>query len=802
MLRTSSRSRPHGLRAIVSVACLLVSADAGAQTVLGDRPDVSEHFRDVASFYFVPDSVASFDARTGHGLLRWNRYERQPSLIFNRIELPFNRGRSDEFPGTEYDRDPVLPFRIDFVSPRTVRLRLNARHVPVERMAGEPSIMLAGPVPDGRTAWRPEVTDTAVTYVSEYGRLRLVRNPWHIELYDARGRLLTRSVSLGDERSITNYVPFSFVRRAGDVGRSVAATFSLREDERIYGGGESFTRLDKRGQHMVLALQDALGAEGTRQYKAAPVFVSSAGYGMFVHTSTPVTLDFGCEFDGHTTIYSGDELLDLFVFIGEPKDVLTEYTTLTGRGPVPPLWSFGLWMSRITYNSEEQVRTVAKQLREHRIPADVLHIDTGWFETDWRNDYRFSTTRFTDAARMIADLRAQGFRVSLWQLPYFTTKNPLWEDVVQRGLHVRNQGGVLPAEDAILDFSNPATVAWYQGKLRGLLEMGVSAIKADFGEEAPLSGLYHSGRTGWYEHNLYPVRYNRAVYEVTKEVTGGGIIWGRSAWAGSQRYPLHWGGDAENTGSGMAASLRAGLSFGLSGFTYWSHDVGGFVQRSPRDLYRRWAAFGALTSHTRTHGAPPREPWEYDAAFEADFRRAIELKYALMPYVYAQAVASSAKGHPMLRTLFFEYPDDPTSWLIEDEYLFGSDLLVAPLFEDDPGRRVYLPPGEWIDYQNGRVHQGGRWHELTAGTIPIILLVRNGAAIPHAAVAQSTAAIDWEHIELRVFSTDGSLASGWFALPDAELHELRLEAAGGSYRLVDDPLRGRVAWRITQAAAN
>jgi alpha-D-xyloside xylohydrolase len=290
------------------------------------------------------------------------------------------------------------------------------------------------------------------------------------------------------------------------------------------------------------------------------------------------------------------------------------------------------------------------------------------------------------------------------------------------------------------------------------------------------------------------VRYNKAVYDVTKRVTGGGIIWGRSAWAGSQRYPLHWGGDAENTNQAMAAELRAGLSFGLSGFTYWSHDVGGFVNRAPRDLYRRWLAFGVLTSHTRTHGAPPREPWEYDEAFVGDFRRAVDLKYTLMPYIYAQAQLSSERGWPMLRALFFEYPDDPTSWLVEDEYMFGADLLVAPLFADTAtSRRVYLPPGSWVDYQTGRTYQGATWQVITAGTIPIVLLVRDGAVIPHAALAQSTAAIDWTKLELRMYGA-GTEGSASVALPGEPAHTVRVQNG----RVVSDPLRGRVSWRVVR----
>ena len=311
--------------------------------------------------------------------------------------------------------------------------------------------------------------------------------------------------------------------------------------------------------------------------------------------------------------------------------------------------------------------------------------------------------------------------------------------------------------------------------------------------------MYASGRTGWYEHNLYPLRYNKCVADLTETITGDNIIWARSAWAGSQRYPLHWGGDAENTDSAMAATLRAGLSFGLCGFTYWSHDAGGFVEKAPRDLYRRWLPFAALSSQVRCHGAPPREPWEYDEEFTDDFRRAMNMRYALLPYIYAQAKASSEAGHPMIRALFFEFPDDPASWLVEDEYMLGSDLLVAPLFEESTKRNVYLPPGRWIDYQSGDTYDGARWHEIEAGPVPIVVLVRDGAAIPHAKVAQSTDAVDWQNIELRVFATNGQPATGAFALPDGNVVRLELlPGADGDYELASSPLGDDVQWRIVR----
>jgi alpha-D-xyloside xylohydrolase len=789
--RTQAITRTSALSALLSLALILCPPRASAQ-VLGDIVDAGLDFRRPNQALFAASRLTAFDPATGRGTLQWDRYAIQAGLNFNKIDLGYSRAAATEFPGTEYDRDPALPFDISFVSPRTLRLRFSTRDLPPAVMQGEPSIMLAGPVTRD-TTWRVQAGDSSVTYTSAYGRVRITRNPWSVELYDAHEKLLTRTQRLGQPNSFTPYAPFSFVRRSRDVGRSTAATFELAPDEKIYGFGESFTRLNKRGQRIVAFIRDAMGAQSQLQYKAIPFFLSSRGYAMFVHTSAPVTFDVGAEFDAHHTIYSGDELLDLFIFLGEPKDLLSEYAAVTGRSPVPPLWSFGLWMSRITYKSEAEVRSVAAKLRQYRIPADVLHLDTGWFETDWRGDYQFSKSRFTDPAAMIKDLRKDGFHVSLWQYTYYTPKNALSRELIDQGLTVRDQGGRPTGDDAVLDFSNPASVAWYRAKLGPLLDMGVGAIKADFGENAPVEGLYHSGRTGWYEHNLYPVRYNAAVFDLTKEKTGDGIIWARSAWAGSQRYPLHWGGDAENTNSAMAAELRAGLSFGMSGFTYWSHDAGGFVNRAPRDLYRRWLAFGVLTSHTRTHGAPPREPWEYDEGMVTDFRRAVELKYALMPYIYAEAQTSSAHGWPMLRTLFFEHPDDPGSWLVEDEYMFGSSLLVAPLMEEATSRRVYLPPGMWIDYQTGRSYEGARWHEIAAGAIPIVLLVKNHTVLPHLAVAQSTSAMNWNDVQLRVFSTDGGPAEGSFALPGGTVQPLRVQGA----RLVSDPLGGKVKWRVT-----
>lgn len=516
-----------------------------------------------------------------------------------------------------------------------------------------------------------------------------------------------------------------------------------------------------------------------------------------MHTSTPVSCDFGKYFNGVTSLMIGDDALDLFIFIGEPKDILDEYTNLTGKAAMPPLWSFGFWMSRITYFSEADGRAVADKLRINKIPCDVIHFDTGWFEHDWRCDYKFSSSRFKDPQKMISDLKKQGFHISLWQLPYFVPKNSLFPEIIKKGLAVKDAKGNLPGEDAVLDFSNPETVNWYREKIAGLLRMGVGAIKVDFGEAAPLNGLYHSGRTGFYEHNLYPLRYNKAVAEITKEITGDNIIWARSAWAGSQRYPVHWGGDPANTNTSMSATLRGGLSLGLSGFSFWSHDIGGFVHSTPENLYRRWTPFGMLSSHTRSHGIPPTEPWEYGEDFMNAFRKADELRYRLMPYIYAQAKNCTETGLPMVRTLFVEYPEDPGSWSVDDEYLFGSDILVAPMFENTTERDVYLPPGSWIDYQTGIVYNEG-WHRIRQGEIPIVMLVKDGSVIPLIRLAQSTMQMDWNLIDLKVFATDDmQKTTGRICLPsDNILHDLLLERRGSSFSLENDPYKNHIKYNI------
>jgi len=749
------------------VSCFLVTAQNSR--ILGDAVDMSADFANFRNTFYFADKVVSFNPTTAKGTISWKRTTLYTRQAFNVNTILPQDLKMLDFPGAAYEQNPELRFSIDFVSPRTVRIRMLT--TPVEPKPFNSPMLVGEPAID--RSWKCSAIPGGVTYKNAFGSVDVEMNPFRITLRNAAGRVLTHTWRWADnDSSQVKVLPFNFIKRGVDNSRSINPVFSLSPDEKIFGCGESFTRLDKRGQKVNLWVTDPQGPETDQMYKPIPFFMSNKGYGMFMHTSAPVTCDFGQSYVGATKLFMGDEALDLFVFLGQPKDILDEYTDITGKAAMPPLWSFGTWMSRITYFAQKEGYDVAAKLRENKIPADVIHFDTGWFEHDWQCDYEFAPSRFDNAAKMIQDLLKDGFHISLWQLTYFTPKNRYFQEIIDKNLHVKNGKGEMPYEDAVLDFSNPETVKWYQEKLAGLLKLGVGAIKVDFGEAAPLEGVYANGRSGFYEHNLYPLRYNQAVAEVTKATKGDNIIWARSAWAGSQRYPLHWGGDAANTDIGMESTLRGGLSFGLSGFSFWSHDIGGFVQKSPESLYRRWLPFGFLTSHSRAHGAPPKEPWLYNESFVKAFREAAEMKYKLMPYVYAQAKKCTETGLPMVRALFVEFPNDPGAWLVEDAYLFGSDIYVAPLMTDDPIRNVYLPGGKWIDYQSGKVYAQG-WNKIQAGPIPAVILVRDGAAIPQVDVAQSTDRIDWKTLKWKSYLADQKVAKGLLFLPtDADVHEV------------------------------
>ena len=759
--------------AIPEVASAQLQTNSGVQDLQNNAKDMSTDFYDLSNTYFLADSLASFDAQAASGKVNWKRYRLAPRQAFNLNGYWPVRMQMLDFPDTQYDNDPDLDIQLQFIDSRTVRVRMLTTPIkPADDLQEDPMFsdgfkarMQAQATSAASQGWSVEQSPAAITYKSQNGAIEIRRHPWRIVVKDAKGKILTQTRAIIDNDSTqVKLLPFSFIKRGADNSRSINPVFFLAPGERIYGCGESFTSLNKVGQKVHLYVTDPQGPETDGMYKPVPFYFSNRGYGVFMHTSAPVTCDFGASYIGAQRLFMGDEQMDFFIFFGQPKDILDAYTNITGKSPMLPLWTFGTWMSRITYFSQEEGLDVAKQLRKNRIPADVIHFDTGWFGVDWQCDYQFAADRFPDPVGMLKTMRNDGFHVCLWQLPYFTPKNKYFNELVQGGMHVKNAMGGMPYEDAVLDLSNPKTVKWYQDKIGGLIDQGVAVIKCDFGEAAPFNGLYASGKTGFYEHNLYPLRYNMALWNAVKKHSGEGVIWARSAWAGSQRYPLHWGGDAATNDIGMMGDLRGGLSFGLSGFSFWSHDMGGFVTASPEDIYRRWLPFGFLSSHTRAHGAPPTEPWLISKGFTDAFRECAEMKYQLMPYVYAQAKDCSNRGLPMVRALFVEFPDDPGAWLVEDEYMFGAQILVAPLMESGNKRTCYLPKGKWVDYQTRKVYDGG-YHEIEAGKIPCVILVRAGSLIPKVPVAQSTDKIKWDKLTIEEFPAEGATPYGLIFKP-------------------------------------
>jgi alpha-D-xyloside xylohydrolase len=548
---------------------------------LENRPiDPSEEFSKQYNHFFLAQKLEGFDPRSASGKIQWKGFSLAQRVAYHQVTLPFAQGKSwNDAPSSEYDDVQNFPFSLAFVTPRTVRLRLAAR--PQELPEGG-SPMLDGEVP-ADDSWGVDDGGSRATFTGPYGSVTAERDPFHLEFKDERGNLVTRTFHSCDAPDELNSlpIPLSFVRRSANLHRHLAATFSLAPGERIFGGGESFTRLNKRGQKLVLWTCDAYGAQTPYMYKPVPFFLSSRGYGLFVHTSAPTTLDLGHSFDGATTVFLADDVLDLFFFFGSPKEVLTEYTALTGRSPTPPLWTFGLWMGRESYRSEEETRAVARKLRDERIPSDVVHLDTGWFEVPHRCDFRFSPSRFPDPEKMLFNLKRDGFRASLWQLRYLNPRTDLHGEATGRGYAVLSASGRPSVDNAVIDLSSLEAEGWYKDKLRDLLSTGAGIFTADFGEAAPVAGHYAFKQASFLEHNLYPLRYNKAVSEATEEISGHSAIYARSAWAGSQRYPVHWSGDAEPTDTAMAATIRAGLYFGLCGFSFWSHFIRGFPYPTP-----------------------------------------------------------------------------------------------------------------------------------------------------------------------------------------------------------------------------
>ena len=561
----------------------------------------------------------------------------------------------------------------------------------------------------------------------------------------------TKGIALSDDHfSPPRYdaLPLGFVSCDATNNERATISFKCTPNECFVGTGERFRKMDLSGQTFQLKNQDGQGVNNRRCYKNIPFFMSSRMYGCFYHTSNYCKLSLADHSTRSVQFLNDHATLDVFLIGGKsPEQILRSYRMLTGFPQMPPLWSFGIWMSRMTYFSADEVNEICDRLRKEHYPCDVIHLDTGWFRTDWLCEWKFNPERFPDPKGFVQHLKQNGFKVSLWQLPYVAQgAEQLEEAKANRYISQSTKaedtstGGAsnFSALDyaGTIDFTYDKAVDWYKNQLlKPLLEMGVTCIKTDFGENIHMDHQYH-GMTPERLNNIYSLLYQRAAFEVTLEVTGQGIVWARSAWAGCQRYPLHWGGDSASSWDGLAGSLKGGLHFGLSGFAFWSHDVPGFhsipdFMNSPLDenVYVRWTQFGVFSSHMRYHGTCKREPWHYPNIAPI-VKRWWKLRYALLPYIIEQSEQACQSGYPLVRALLFHHPDDRQVWHIDDEYYFGSEFLVAPVMNSDNRRDIYLPEGLWVNFFTGQRIEGGRWYynvEVPLDQMPVF--VRPGSLI-------------------------------------------------------------------------
>lgn len=535
----------------------------------------------------------------------------------------------------------------------------------------------------------------------------------------------------------------AFVERKGKAARATLS-FHAKADECFYGTGERFAKVDLSGKTIQLRNQDAQGVNNRRAYKNIPFYLSSENYGLFLHTSSFAKFSLADHSTRSAQIMVNEALIDCFIIGGEtPEEILFGYRQLSGFPSMPPLWSFGVWMSRMTYFSADEVKQICDRLREEDYPCDVIHLDTGWFETDWLCEWKFNEERFPEPENFIRDLKSRGYRVSLWQLPYIAYTARQYKEATENNYISKSEKKIQGASNfsvqdyaGTIDFTYDKAVEWYKNLLKELLDMGVVCIKTDFGEDIHLDAAYHSMSPDKL-HNLYPLLYQKAAYEITKEITGDGIIWARAGWAGCQRYPLHWGGDSACSWDGMAGSLKGGLHLGLSGFGFWSHDVPGFhgvpnFMNSvlPDDIYVRWTQFGVFSSHLRYHGSAKREPWYYPKIAHI-IKKWWKLRYKLIPYIVEQSEKTTRTGFPVLRPLIMQHPDDKTCRHIDDQYYFGDNMLVAPVMNAENKRDIYLPEGKWVHFFSGEVYEGRQW--LRDQYVPLEempVFVKCGASIP------------------------------------------------------------------------
>ncbi|MEY3017062.1 MAG: hypothetical protein RL336_197 [Pseudomonadota bacterium] len=542
-------------------------------------------------------------------------------------------------------------------------------------------------------------------------------------------------------------------------------SLELNANEPVYGLGEKWGKLDKRGQIVRSYNHDALGVNAEISYKNTPFAWSPNGWGVFVHTPAPVTHGVGYAPWSQRAygLLVEDSAMDIFLLTAEGGEaMLRDYTELTGRAPTPPDWSLGVILSKAYYRDAKELLETAKAVREHNMPCDVITLDgRAWQDTDTRFAFEWDPTRYPDPAPIIAELKAMDFKVCVWEYPLVSVKNPLFKTMSDKGWLLKDRrngetyryqwdtscfGPVLTPlpESGIVDFTHPEAYAFWLESHKPLFDLGVDMIKADFGEQIEDNMVAYNGDSGDTLHNAYTLLYNRCVYEAAERYCKTGpFLFSRSSWTGSQRYPAQWGGDPQADWGGLAGSLRGGMSWGMSGAPFYATDVGGFYgDQRDAELYVRWAQAAVFSAHMRLHGIGPREPWSYGAEAEAAVDKALQLRYQLLPYLKSCMQQSSATGLPVQRAMVLSCPKERAAWAFEEQFMLGSDMLVAPCVESGGSVECYLPSSiakQWRRFPNGEVFAGGQSYKLQLALEEIAVFVPEGRTIPLGPSVESTA---------------------------------------------------------------
>jgi alpha-D-xyloside xylohydrolase len=575
-----------------------------------------------------------------------------------------------------------------------------------------------------------EANDTELQLASGDLKVRIDRDQFGLEFFDGERRI-----------NAANNKGLAWIKGPENT-TYMRAQLNLNVGEQIYGLGERFTPFVKNGQTVDIWNKDG-GTSSEQSYKNVPFYLSSEGYGVFVNHPEEVSFEIGSEAVSKSQFSVSGEYLDYYMINGPtPKEVISNYTGLTGKPALPPAWSFGLWLttSFTTDYNEETVNHFVDGMEERGIPLSVFHFDCFWMkEFEWCN-FEWDKDNFPDPQGMLDRLKAKGLKICVWINPYIAQKSKLFDEAAEQGFLIKRTNGdvwqwdLWQAGMGIVDFTNPAACEWYTDKLRGLVDMGVDSFKTDFGERIPTEDVvYFDGSDPEKMHNYYSYKFNEVVFELLKEEKGEqeAVLFARSSTAGGQKFPVHWGGDCDSTYEAMAESLRGGLSLTLSGFGYWSHDIGGFESTATPDVFKRWTAFGLLSSHSRFHGSSSyRVPWLFDKEAVDVTCHFTKLKNSLMPYLFNASVENNQTGVPVMRAMLLEFPEDPASHVLDRQYMLGDSILVAPIFSDDGLATYYLPKGKWTHLLTGDVVEGGMWRKEKYDYMSLPLFVKENTLLP------------------------------------------------------------------------